>query len=229
MSPEYSESKKFLKCELHVHSNISDGIDDVETLLRTAVDKGLDVISITDHDTLEGSIKAMEIVEREGLNITILPGYELSAKEGHILIFGNENIEVYDKGVSVEEIDPSDKFLAIAHPYQFYRNGSKKPEKIIEKVNGVEVFNSRTILKRYTLKAEELAKRYSKTKIAGSDAHSKDGIGYGVTLLPNLRKNEAGSRTQLKDIIRVLQEGTTQISGKKYPVRKVIWENLRKL
>lgn len=38
--------------DLHLHTNHSDGTDSVKTLLKKAQEKGLDVISITDHDSL---------------------------------------------------------------------------------------------------------------------------------------------------------------------------------
>jgi predicted metal-dependent phosphoesterase TrpH len=44
-----------LACDLHVHSSYSrDGESSVEEILLRAEKAGLDVIAITDHDTVEG-------------------------------------------------------------------------------------------------------------------------------------------------------------------------------
>ena len=45
-----------MRFDLHVHSNCSDGRDEVRTILKAAVKRGLAGLSITDHDTLQGSL-----------------------------------------------------------------------------------------------------------------------------------------------------------------------------
>lgn len=70
--------------DLHVHSNYSDGTDSIEEILNKAQKLGLTQISITDHNILEGSIKASKIS-----NIDFIVGTELSVdyqgKELHLL------------------------------------------------------------------------------------------------------------------------------------------------
>ncbi|MEM2402370.1 MAG: PHP domain-containing protein, partial [Archaeoglobaceae archaeon] len=77
-----------LKAELHVHSRYSDGLDSVEKLVREAIKKGIEIISITDHDTLNGSLSAIELVEAEKLEIIVIPGIEVSTRSGHLLAYG---------------------------------------------------------------------------------------------------------------------------------------------
>ncbi len=49
-----------LICDLHVHTNFSkDGESSVEDILKKAENVGLDVIAITDHDTIDGAKKAL--------------------------------------------------------------------------------------------------------------------------------------------------------------------------
>ena len=48
-----------MRFDLHVHSNCSDGRDDVRTILRAAARRDLDGLSITDHDTLRGYEQAL--------------------------------------------------------------------------------------------------------------------------------------------------------------------------
>ncbi|TDA27204.1 MAG: PHP domain-containing protein, partial [Archaeoglobi archaeon] len=69
-----------LRAELHVHSNFSDGKDNVGDLIKAAIEKKIDVLSITDHDTIDGSLSAIEIVSAEKLPIIIIPGIEISTK-----------------------------------------------------------------------------------------------------------------------------------------------------
>ncbi len=78
--------------DLHVHSNISDGTMSPEELVRHAAQNGLIAIALTDHDSVEGIAEAKRTAEelkKEGLNITVIPGIEISAgyhkKDIHIL------------------------------------------------------------------------------------------------------------------------------------------------
>lgn len=76
--------------DLHVHSNYSDGSDSIEEILSKAKDLGLKQISITDHNILEGSIKASKISD-----VDFIVGTELSvdyhAKEVHLLAYFPNN------------------------------------------------------------------------------------------------------------------------------------------
>ncbi len=81
-----------MRFDLHVHSNCSDGRDAVETILRAAVRRGLFGLSITDHDTLRGSEKAMRIIREEGLELVLIPGAEVTTSEGHLLCLGIEEL-----------------------------------------------------------------------------------------------------------------------------------------
>ncbi len=84
-----------MKFDLHVHSEYSkDSESSHEDILETALRRGLDGFAICDHDTVEGGLvcakKAMEL----GLEITVIPGIEVSSSKGHILVLGvRENIE----------------------------------------------------------------------------------------------------------------------------------------
>jgi len=79
-----------MRFDLHVHSSCSDGRDDVRTILHAAVRCGLAGISITDHDTLKGSLSAMQIIREEGLDLILIPGAEVTTSEGHLLLLGIE-------------------------------------------------------------------------------------------------------------------------------------------
>ena len=43
-----------MRIDLHTHSRASDGTQSPGELVRSAVEAGLDVLAITDHDTTEG-------------------------------------------------------------------------------------------------------------------------------------------------------------------------------
>jgi 3',5'-nucleoside bisphosphate phosphatase len=70
-----------VRADLHTHSSVSDGTEPPAVVIRRAATAGLDVIALTDHDTVAGQREAASALP-EGL--TLLPGAELSCRlEGH--------------------------------------------------------------------------------------------------------------------------------------------------
>src|SRR6058998_561396 len=76
--------------DLHVHSHRSDGRMSPARLVVLAAERGLEALSLTDHDTLEGIEEARESGARVG--VRVLTGIELSAefrgREVHLLAYG---------------------------------------------------------------------------------------------------------------------------------------------
>lgn len=67
--------------DLHVHSTYSDGTCTPSEIIDMAVRLELNYIALTDHDTVDGIEEmknASEIHRKNGYNITIIPGVELS-------------------------------------------------------------------------------------------------------------------------------------------------------
>lgn len=89
-----------MRADLHMHSIHSDGTLTVFKLLKRATTKNLDVISLTDHDSVNGVEKALEYGKKFG--IKVIPGIELSTYRNgesvHILGYFNNHIpkELYD-------------------------------------------------------------------------------------------------------------------------------------
>ena len=63
--------------DLHLHTTASDGRLQPAELVRLVARRGLKVISIADHDTVEGLPEAFEAA-REFPDLEIVPGVELS-------------------------------------------------------------------------------------------------------------------------------------------------------
>lgn len=78
------------KNDLHNHTTFSDGSLEPEELVRRRKEEGFDVISITDHDGIEGSKLCFEQKLDEKYGIEIIPGIEFDSineygKDMHIL------------------------------------------------------------------------------------------------------------------------------------------------
>lgn len=77
------------KADLHIHTTASDGRLSPEEAPALASENGLDVIAITDHDTIDGLFPAREAGEKIG--VEVLPGVELTCdfngRESHLLAY----------------------------------------------------------------------------------------------------------------------------------------------
>lgn len=85
--------------DLHAHSNVSDGVLAPAILLRRAVDLGVDVLALTDHDTVGGLLEARRVAEETGLKL--INGVEISVTW--------DNATVHIVGL---RIDPENPVLA---------------------------------------------------------------------------------------------------------------------
>ena len=83
------KGKYIMIVDLHTHSTASDGQYTPSELVRLAKDRGLEVLALTDHDTVGGLEEAAQAGDALGLRV--LRGIELSAREYrslHILGYG---------------------------------------------------------------------------------------------------------------------------------------------
>lgn len=63
--------------DLHMHSNASDGTDSPEELLRNVQNAGINIFALTDHDTITGALKMMNIVPDD---MRFIRGVEFSCR-----------------------------------------------------------------------------------------------------------------------------------------------------
>jgi predicted metal-dependent phosphoesterase TrpH len=68
-----------VRADLHVHSSASDGTDPPAEVMRRAARAGLDVVALTDHDTVAGHAEARAAAGTL-MRLTVLPGMELSCQ-----------------------------------------------------------------------------------------------------------------------------------------------------
>lgn len=111
--------------DLHLHSTASDGSYPAETVVAMAERNGVRVLSLTDHDSLDGIPAAEERALRAG--IRVIPGVELSVTETgidvHLLAYG---------------FDPQDKGLVAA--IARYRDSRReRARKILARLKGLGI------------------------------------------------------------------------------------------
>lgn len=207
------EGVDVLAAELHCHSEHShDGEDPVGEMLANAVEAGLDVIAITDHDTLAGSHEAMELAP--SYDIIALPAIEVSTVAGHVLAIGvSESIpskESFDQ--TIERIHDAGGVAIVAHPYQRLRRGvlANLDPDALAIADAIETYNSRFLTGRTNRQAATLATRLGLPATAGSDAHIAEMVGRSQTLIDAEPDPEA--------IVTAIRDGKTSIDGQRTPI-----------
>ena len=193
-----------LRFDLHIHSSYSDGRDGIEAILAAAVEKGLDGIAITDHDTLEGAFLAERIVQERKLDLLVIPGVEVSTSDGHLLALGIR--ELPPRGRSPEEtiefVHCGGGIAIVSHPYHLFRHAMFR----IPDCDAVEVYNSKYILGIANFWAKRKAEQLGLPMVAGSDAHMADTVGLGVTIV---HLEDGG------DVIGAIRKGKVDIDGRR--------------
>jgi len=207
--------------DVHIHSNFSDGQPKIEDILEYVQNNtDLDVIAITDHDTIEGAQLAQKIAEEKNYRFQVVVGEEVSSKHGHILgLFLKEPIEPgHSARTTLKRIHEQGGIAIPSHPFQHTKfndptqatmDGIGAKQLISNKylIDAVEVVNATPTLADENLAALMLNRTMLfRGETGGSDAHIVDAIGRGYTVF------EGKTATDLKRALKNQQ--TRAIYGK---------------
>ena len=192
-----SINRRLGKADCHIHSVYSDGDGEIADILNYVQDRtDLDVIAIADHDTIEGALRARELMKEKSYRFQLIIGEEITTQEGHIVgLFLKEAIPA---GLSIQETLARirvQKGLAIAvHPFYHSKMhharyatmdgiGATTLLRNNSFIDAVEIVNATPTLSDENLAASILNKTLLfNAETGGSDAHIKEAIGMGYTL-----------------------------------------------
>jgi predicted metal-dependent phosphoesterase TrpH len=187
--------------DLHIHSRYSfDSLSNPKDIIRVAKKKKLNGIAITDHGTVQGSLEAKGVNNDPGFIVII--GSEIGTEVGDIIgLFLSTEIKSRKSLEVIEEIHRQGGLAVLAHPFK----GHQLNEELVEKIDLIEGFNSRT-RDIDNKKAVQLAERYKKPVIAGSDAHFLSEIGASKVIIDS------------NDIFGGILKGQAKIESKPTPL-----------
>ena len=172
-----------LKLDLHIHSEYSgDGIGSPEEIIKNLQKSGLHGMAITDHNSVEGSLKALKVAPKDFI---VISGVEISTRDGHIIALDiKENIR---RELSIEET--VEKIIDLGGtpivPHLFRNMSGIKKDKlraIQTKLSAIEVFNSCSVAQS-NLKTAKIAKEFNLGGTGGSDSHDPAYVGCGYTIV----------------------------------------------
>jgi predicted metal-dependent phosphoesterase TrpH len=167
-----------MRIDLHCHTRYSrDSLTTVEALLRWMDRRGLDMVAITDHNTIAGGLDFQARAPER-----FLVGEEIKTPYGELLgLFLQEEVP---SGLSIQEtmarVRAQGGLVGVSHPLDRLRGeamGLEILKEIHEELDYVEVFNARMSFVEDNRLAQELAASWGLPGSAGSDAHAPFEVG----------------------------------------------------
>jgi predicted metal-dependent phosphoesterase TrpH len=178
--------------DLHIHTIYSyDGTASVPAVLKRAKQAGLDVIAVTDHDEIAGSLKALELASAYG--VEIIPGTEVTTSEGDLLALNVTEKIPHARPLTetILKVGELGGFCIAPHPMAGgFGMKSLSAYSILKALRNtdvariliaIETYNATTIDRMSNHYARILAERLDIAQTASSDAHVVEAIGLGVT------------------------------------------------
>jgi hypothetical protein len=153
--------------------------------------------------------------------VLVIPGIEVTTKQGHLLVLGVT--EIIPAGLDVEETIAIARrmgaLLILPHPYHVWRHGVARRKKAgMFMVDAVESFNSRYIVGSANRKAERIALKLGKPCVGGSDAHNARFVGFGLTYVD--------AEKTVPAILHAIRAGNVTCGGKQTPLRTYTHQSL---
>ncbi|WP_407376454.1 PHP-associated domain-containing protein [Methanobrevibacter sp.] len=211
-----------LKMDSHIHSEYSpDSHSKIDDILKCAQRANIDVIAISDHNTVDGTSEVMK--KTKNTDILAIPSIEISSSDGHILGFGCE--ENVPRGLSPEEtidrIHDLGGLAIVPHPYCFYRHGLlHKTDYKNLKIDAIETKNARFIVGYCNRKAKKLSEKENLPTLGASDAHYWEFVGDCYSLIDAEKDIDSIMKAILKRRVEAHGKGTSNILLSKYLFEK---------
>lgn len=180
------------RADLHMHTTFSDGWPGPRELVEHAWATALDVIAVTDHDTIEGALRAADHSSaRRGLEVIV--GEEVSSRDGHIVgLFLERRIRPgMSAAATVHAIHEQGGLAVAVHP--FWRTQRRSNGGRVHGVgwraaeldfDAIEVENATPGFYFFNQLARRLNSGLGAAEVGGSDAHILDAVGRAYTEFP---------------------------------------------
>lgn len=217
------------KADLHIHTRCSDGFATASELVaHIGARTDLDVIAVTDHEDVGGALRVREIAGRSGCRVEVVPGVEVTTRQGHLLGLFLERTPPMFRSVesTLERIHAWGGLAVVPHPMSWLTLslGRRTIERIVRLgeagicFDAIETANPSPAGKVTRRKSVLLNRSWGLPETGGSDGHHLAHVGTGWT------EFEGSSAQALRE---ALEKGNVKAAMSKYPSLRAI--GLRRL
>ena len=204
------------RADLHMHTNFSDGWPSPTELVdHVGRYTDLDVIAVTDHDTIEGALRAADRASRRR-RMQVIVGEEVSSRDGHILgLFLERRIKPGMSAASTLDSIHEQGGLAVA-PHPFWRTARQVRNGPVHGVgwlaaeldfDAVEVENATPGFYVFNRLARRLNLGLGAPEVGSSDAHILDAVGRAFTEFQG---------STAAELMRAIKRGETDAGRSRY-------------
>jgi len=190
----------------------------IEDQMEAALAKKIEVMFVTNHNTLDGYNQILEYRSNHEKfkKISVYPAEEITIDTGgHVLAYGIQktirprmNLEE-----TLDEIRRQDAVSCAAHPFAV-TNGIRERARMCDMM---ESFNSNNVDRFSNLVAYNFAKNNRMHMIAGSDSHVLTTIGRCTNLIE--------AENNLDSVIHSMRNGRLQIDSRDYASKQEVYEH----
>ncbi|MCU0859239.1 MAG: PHP domain-containing protein [Thermoplasmata archaeon] len=210
------------RADLHTHTKHSglskvlflklpDAISEPEDVVRAAEARGLQVLCVTDHNTIRGGLEA----RKHARSVEVVVGEEVGTSEGEVLgLFLTDEVPQGLTAAETIDIIHSQGGVAVApHPFSAHCKALGKKALTLD-LDGIEAFNSAHRDRYANDLAEKLCGKSGMALTGGSDAHCPSMVGNAYTTF------EGSTAEELKKALLARKVG---YGGNYTPLKDMIW------
>jgi predicted metal-dependent phosphoesterase TrpH len=186
--------------DMHCHTDASfDSLARPEAVVRAAAARGLTHLVITDHERIDGALRARDAAPA---GLTVIVGQEVRTADGDLICAFLERTVAPGASAldTIAAIREQGGLVGVPHPFDRWRGSLGKDERLAALaplVDWIEVHNAR-LVGNGNERAAEFAHEHGLAGIAASDAHSVLEVGVAYTALDGDPSTPAGLLAALR-------------------------------
>ncbi|MGA3056661.1 MAG: PHP-associated domain-containing protein [Candidatus Limnocylindrales bacterium] len=172
--------------DLHCHTSASfDSLATPRAVVRAAAARGITHLAVTDHDRIDGALRARDSAPPE---LVVIVGEEVKTADGDLIaIFLRELVPPGLSAVeTIAAVREQGGLVGVPHPFDRFRGFGRKSGAQVESIAGlvdwVESYNARVIGGSANERAALFAQDHGLPGLAASDAHTvlEVGVSYNA-------------------------------------------------
>lgn len=169
------------KFDHHVHTSrhSPDSVIDPLVLIERAREVGLDGVVITEHDYQWDPEELAELAAR-AVGLTVLAGVEVSAREGHFLVYGLPDLDETPPGVELADLLRTVRrhgaAIVAAHPFRWDQPFEELVSTHGPAFDALELV-SNNVTRETREKTARVLRRHAMGATGSSDGHEPDAVG----------------------------------------------------
>ncbi|HEX7491715.1 MAG TPA: PHP domain-containing protein [Candidatus Limnocylindrales bacterium] len=190
--------------DLHCHTSASfDSLTTARAAVRAAASRGLTHLAVTDHDNIDGALRARDEAPPQ---LTVIIGEEIKTSDGDLLaVFLEKAVPPGMTAVdTIAAVRKQGGLIGVPHPFDRTRGYGRKSHADLADIAGlvdwIETYNARVVGGTANEKAAAFATEHGLPGACGSDSHSIMEVGVSYNVVTGDPSTPAGLLAALRTV-----------------------------